>query len=46
MPGPAHTYRREDIQELDALVHHFGEHVAFDKEKWRAGEYEACGLYP
>ncbi len=32
--------------DLDAVVHVFGEHVAFDKEKWRAGEHESVNLAP
>ena len=46
LDGPTHVYRKEDIESLDAMVHHFGDHVAFDKEKWRAGEYEDTNLYP
>lgn len=46
LAGPAHDYRAEDLEGLDAMVHFFGEHVAFDKEQWRAGAYETTNLYP
>jgi L-ascorbate metabolism protein UlaG (beta-lactamase superfamily) len=46
LDGPSRVYRHADIASLDAMVHYFGEHVAFDKQKWRAGEYEATNLYP
>ncbi len=46
LDGPTHVYRATDIAGLDAMVHFFGEHVAFDKDAWRAGEYEATNLYP
>ena len=46
LDGPARTYRRVDLEHLDRMVHFFGDHVAFDKERWRAGEYESVNLYP
>jgi L-ascorbate metabolism protein UlaG (beta-lactamase superfamily) len=46
LDGPSRVYRRRDLEGLDRMVHFFGDHVAFDKERWRAGEYEDGGLYP
>ena len=44
--GPAHLYRRADLEKLDRVVHFFGDHVAFDKQRWRDGELDSVGLYP
>ncbi len=44
--GPAHVYRRAELANLDRAVHFFGDHVAFDKDRWRDGEYENTNLHP
>jgi len=43
---PSHGYSCDAIADLHAMVHFFGDHVAFDKERWRAGEFENSGLNP
>lgn len=46
LDGASQTYSRADLDELDGLVHFFGDHVAFDKAKWRNGDYEVTNLNP
>lgn len=38
MNGPHASYNAQGIQELDRQIHFFGDHVMFDKKKWREGE--------
>ena len=43
LSDPARTYTRADIADLDRVVHCFGDHVAFDRDRWHE---EAGGTYP
>lgn len=36
LDGPSIGYRAEEIAKLDGVVHYFGDHVAFDKQRWFA----------
>ncbi len=45
LDGPARVYTRGELNGLDRVVHYFGEHVAFDTDKWRK-EGIGVGLSP
>jgi L-ascorbate metabolism protein UlaG (beta-lactamase superfamily) len=38
LDGPTRVYNRATVADLDAVVHYFGEHVAFDTAAWLDGE--------
>ena len=38
LDGPLKNYTKEEVIELDRVVHYFGEHVAFDTAAWRNRE--------
>ncbi|MEM7252392.1 MAG: MBL fold metallo-hydrolase [Pseudomonadota bacterium] len=46
LDGPIARFESSSVRRLDREVYFFGDHVAFDKDKWRAGEYEATNLNP